>query len=50
MEAYRQRSRELVYAAVSLDRLTSSLLSLAEIRDMTDEMIAAQRQWLPELQ
>jgi alpha-galactosidase len=49
VEAYRQRSKDLVYTAVSLDRLTSSLLGLDEIRDMTDEMIAAQQQWLPEL-
>lgn len=49
VEAYRQRSRELVYAAVSLDRLTSSLLSLDQIRAMCDDMIEAQSQWLPEL-
>ena len=49
MEAYRQRSRDLLYAAVSLDRLTGSLLSLDEIRRMCDEMIDAQRPWLPEL-
>src|SRR3954463_16384469 len=50
VEAYRQRSKDLVYTAVSLDRLTSSLLGLDEIRAMTDEMIAAQQQWLPELE
>ncbi|MFL6133427.1 MAG: alpha-galactosidase [Nocardioidaceae bacterium] len=49
VEAYRQRSKELVTTAVSLDRLTSSLLSLDEIRTMVDEMIDAQRAWLPEL-
>jgi alpha-galactosidase len=49
VEAYRQRSKELVYTAVSLDRLTSSLLGLDEIRAMTDEMIAAQQPWLPKL-
>ena len=49
VEAYRTRCRDLVYAAVCLDRLTSSLLGLDEIRAMTDEMIAAQQQWLPEL-
>jgi alpha-galactosidase len=49
VEAYRQRSKDLVYTAVSLDRLTSSLLGLDEIRAMTDEMFTAQRQWLPEL-
>ena len=49
VDAYRQRSRDLVYTAVSLDRLTSSLLSLDEMRAMTDEMIDAQQLWLPEL-
>jgi alpha-galactosidase len=49
VEAYRNRSRELVRTAVSLDRLTSALLSLDQIRSMTDEMLAAQRQWLPEM-
>ncbi|WP_163509560.1 alpha-galactosidase [Fodinicola acaciae] len=49
VEAYRQRSRDVVYAAVSMDRLTSSLLSLDQIRAMTDDLIEAQRQWLPEL-
>ncbi len=49
VEAYRQRSKDLVYTAVSLDRLTSSLLDLDQIHAMTDEMIAAQQQWLPEL-
>ena len=49
VESYRQRSRDLVYTAVSLDRLTSSLLSLDQIREMSDEMIEAQQPWLPEL-
>jgi alpha-galactosidase len=49
VEAFRSRSRELVYAAVSLDRLTSSLLDLDEIRRMTDELFAAEERWLPEL-
>lgn len=49
VDAYRLRSRDLLYTAVSLDRLTSSLLSLEQIRAMTDEMITAQQQWLPEL-
>ena len=48
VEAYRQGSKDLVYTAVSLDRLTSSLLDLDQIRAMTDEMFAAQQQWLPE--
>jgi alpha-galactosidase len=49
VESYRQRSKELVVAAISLDRLTSSLLTLDQIRAMCDDMIEAQQQWLPEL-
>lgn len=49
VEAFRQRSRELVHAAVALDRLTSAVLSLDEIRRMTNELLAAEEQWLPEL-
>jgi alpha-galactosidase len=49
VEAYRTRSRDLVYAAIAMDRLTASLLSLDQIRSMTDELIDAERAWLPEL-
>lgn len=49
VEAYRARSKDLVYTAISLDRLTSSLLTLDEIRQMADEMFAAEEQWLPSL-
>jgi alpha-galactosidase len=49
VEAYRQRSRELVHAAVALDKLTATMLPLPQIRRMTDELLAAQAQWLPEL-
>jgi alpha-galactosidase len=49
VEAYRQRSKELVTTAVSLDRLTGSLLSLDQIRSMVEDMIEAQQAWLPQL-
>jgi alpha-galactosidase len=49
VEAFRARSRDLVDAAVSLDRLTGSLLDLDQIRRMTGDLLAAQRRWLPEL-
>jgi alpha-galactosidase len=49
VEAYRTRSRDLVYAAIAMDRLTASMLSLDQIRSMTDELIDAERAWLPEL-
>jgi alpha-galactosidase len=47
VEAYRTSSRDLVYTAMSLDRLTGSLLGIDQIRSMTDEMFAAEEQWLP---
>jgi alpha-galactosidase len=31
-----------------VDPLTSALLTLDEIRSMTDEMFDAQKQWLPD--
>jgi len=49
VEAYRTRSKDLVYTAISLDRLTSSLLGLDEMRAMADELFAAEEQWLPTL-
>jgi alpha-galactosidase len=49
VEAYRTRSKDLVYAAIAMDRLTGSMLSLDRIRAMTDELIDAEREWLPEL-
>lgn len=36
-----ERNREFIYQAVQLDPLTSSLLPLADIRKMVDEMFAA---------
>ncbi len=47
VEAFRSRSRELVVAAVALDRLTGSLLSLDQIAAMTDELFDAEQRWLP---
>ncbi|MGN6743292.1 MAG: hypothetical protein ACTHJL_08345 [Amnibacterium sp.] len=49
VEAYRTRSRDLVHAAVAMDRLTSAVLPLDAIRAMTDELLEAEREWLPEL-
>jgi len=34
--------------AIAMDPLTSAVCTLKEVRDMTREMLAAQRQWLPE--
>ncbi len=38
----------LVHAAVALDPPTSALLTLPEIREMTDRMLAAEAAWLPQ--
>ena len=47
VEAYRTESRALVYNAIALDRMTSSIIGLDEIRKMTDELFEAEKQWLP---
>lgn len=39
--------RELIYAAVALDKYTSAVMKLDDIRRMVDEMFAAEAQWLP---
>ncbi|MCL2518178.1 MAG: alpha-glucosidase/alpha-galactosidase, partial [Oscillospiraceae bacterium] len=48
VEAAINADPELVFAAVSMDPLTSSVLNLTEIRDMTAEMFEAESEWLPE--
>jgi alpha-galactosidase len=47
VEAALTGDRDLVYAAVALDPLTSALLTLPQIRKMVDEMLEAEKQWLP---
>ena len=39
---------ELVMQAAALDPLTASVLTLKEVRDMTDEMLKAEARWLPQ--
>ncbi len=39
--------RETIYRAVQLDPLTSALLSLSKIREMVDELFAAEAEYLP---
>ena len=41
--------RSLVYAAVALDPLTGALLTLSQIRAMTDRLFEAERPWLGSL-
>lgn len=39
---------ELAYWAVAMDPLTSSVLTLKEIREMVNEMFIAEKEWLPQ--
>ena len=39
--------RSLVHAAVALDPLTSAVCTLPQIRQMVDELLEAERSWLP---
>lgn len=48
VEAAITGSPELAMQAIALDPLTSAVLTLAEIRDMTIEMLQAESKWLPQ--
>ena len=48
VEAAMAGDRDLVHAAVALDPLTSALLTLPQIHEMTDRMLEAQARWLPQ--
>ena len=43
-------NRELVHAAVALDPLTSAMSTLPKIHEMTDRMLAAEAEWLPQFE
>jgi alpha-galactosidase len=47
-EAALEGDPEKLMMACAMDPLTSAVLTLQEIRDMTAEMLAAQREWLPQ--
>jgi len=47
VEAALTGNREAVYHAVMLDPLTAAVCTLDQIRSLVDEMLTAQRQWLP---
>lgn len=49
VEAALTGRKEHVYHAIMLDPLTGALLTLDQIRAMTDELLAAQAAWLPPL-
>jgi alpha-galactosidase len=48
VEAALTGNPEHAMQAIALDPLTSAVCTLKEARDMTREMLEAQRQWLPE--
>jgi alpha-galactosidase len=48
VEAALTGDKEAIYHAVMLDPLTAAVCTLDQIRDMVDEMFAAQERWLPQ--
>jgi alpha-galactosidase len=50
VKAAQTGDRELVHAAVALDKYTSAVVGLEECRRMVDELFAAEAQWLPQFQ
>jgi alpha-galactosidase len=48
VEAALTGNRSLVHAAVALDPLTGAILTLPEIRRMTNRMFEAEAEWLPQ--
>jgi alpha-galactosidase len=48
VEAALRGGTEAVYHAVMLDPLTAAVCTLPQIRGMVDEMLEAQKQWLPQ--
>lgn len=49
VEALKRGERDLVHRAIQLDPLTAAVCSLDEARRMSDELLAAQAEWLPPL-
>ena len=50
VEAALTGNPELAMQAIALDPLTSAVCTLKEARDMTREMLEAQKQWLPQFE
>ena len=48
VEACMASDVDAVYHAVMLDPLTGAVCTLPQIRSMVDEMLAAQKHWLPQ--
>ncbi len=49
VEAALTGERQHVYHAVMLDPLTGTILTLGQVREMTDKLFAAESQWLPDI-
>ena len=48
VKAIRTGDRDLVHAAIALDKYTSAVLTLDQIHEMVEEIFAAQAPWLPQ--
>ena len=48
VEAALTGSKEAIYHAAMLDPLTAAVCTLPQIRSMVDEMLEAQKAWLPQ--
>lgn len=46
VKAWEKRSKQMLYQAVSLDPLCSAVLSLAEIKEMCDELLTVNQEYL----
>jgi len=47
VKAVLEKNIDMVYQAVYFDPLASAVCSLEEIRRMVDEMLKAEKEWLP---
>ena len=50
VEAHVQADPEHIMQAVAMDPLTSAVLTLAEVREMTAKMLEAEKKWLPQFE
>ncbi|MFU0799376.1 MAG: alpha-galactosidase [Xylanivirga thermophila] len=48
VEGAMEGNKKKIFHAICMDPLTSAVLSLNEIREMVDEMFAANKEWLPQ--
>ena len=50
VEAHVQKDPEHIMQAIAMDPLTSAVLTLAEVREMTAKMLEAESRWLPQFE